>query len=150
MTIVHACKYAYPDQIEAGNIVFAQPLDEAIKISHWSVAGIPQPTDEELNNLIVQYQDQFELDSIKTEAKIAIMNHLDKVAQEKEYSSALSCSSYFNSTVTQWKNEALAFIEWRDSVFNYAYEQFNLIESKQRSIPTVDEFIQELPVISWP
>lgn len=149
ITIVNACIYAYPGQVEAGNITFSQALNEPIKIQSWNVEGISQPTDEELIDLMSQYESQFESDSIKKEAKYAIMDHLDKIAQSKDYNSSLSCSSFSNSTVSQWKNEASIFIEWRDAVWSYAFQQFDLIQQKQRTIPTIDEFIQELPVIDW-
>ena len=44
--------------------------------------------------------------------------HLEQIinekANEKSYSSGVSCASYVNSTNPQWAEEAQKFITWRD------------------------------------
>jgi hypothetical protein len=77
-------------------------------------------------------------------------SYINEVAQEKKYDSALSCSSYISSNNPKWKAEAIAFVSWRDAVFDYTLEQFNLISLGLRLIPTFEEFKLELPVINWP
>jgi len=80
----------------------------------------------------------------------AIDAHIERVAQEKAYSGAVGLASYVGSTVPQWQAEAQVFVAWRDAVWSYAYAQFALVQSGQRTAPTIDELIAELPVIAWP
>jgi hypothetical protein len=79
----------------------------------------------------------------------AIQKHLDNVAKSKQYNDALSLASYRDSSITQWASEAATFISWRDSVWVYAYTELQKVQNQLRTQPTVEEFIQELPVIQW-
>lgn len=84
------------------------------------------------------------------EYQAAIEAHVDAVARAKGYSSAVSCASYVNSANTVWQAEAEAFIAWRDATWVYAFAELASVQSGNRAVPTVDEFIAELPVIEWP
>lgn len=79
----------------------------------------------------------------------AIQKHLDDVAKARQYNDALSLASYKDSTITQWASEAATFIAWRDSVWVYAYTELQKVQNNLRQQPTVEQFIQELPVIEW-
>ncbi|HAT1964749.1 TPA: hypothetical protein I8Z55_000360 [Legionella pneumophila] len=79
----------------------------------------------------------------------AIKQHLDKKAQEKNYESEYSIASYTDSTNQQWKLEAQSFVIWRDSVWLYAYSELALIQSGEKPVPTIEEFIQSLPDLNW-
>lgn len=79
----------------------------------------------------------------------AIQKHLDDAAKAKQYNDALSLASYKDSSITQWASEAATFIAWRDSVWVYAYTELQKVQNQLRTQPTVEEFIQELPVIQW-
>jgi hypothetical protein len=80
----------------------------------------------------------------------AIEAHCNHVAKSRGYEGTISLVSYVSSAVPQWAAEAKVFSAWRDAVWVYAYEQLALVRNAQRSIPTVDGFVSELPVISWP
>lgn len=80
----------------------------------------------------------------------AIEAHVDGIARERGYSSAVSCASYVSSTMPQWAAEAGAFIAWRDAVWAYAFSELAKVQSGQREVPTLDAFLGELPVIEWP
>lgn len=150
MTIVNVCKYVYAGQVEAGNIKFGSTGVGDIFITYWNVAGQEQPTIEALQALIPTYQSQFDFDSFVTIGTPLIAKFVDSVAQQKNYNDAVSCASYINSTITQWKNEATAFIAWRDSVYNYCIAQETAMQNGLRSVPTFETFQAELPVITWP
>lgn len=81
----------------------------------------------------------------------AIDRHVDAVARERHYASAVSLASYANSTVPQWRAEAEAFVAWRDAVWAYALAELASVQSGDRAAPeTVEAFIEELPAIVWP
>lgn len=80
----------------------------------------------------------------------AIQGHIDATAREKNYDSGNSLASYVASTNPTWANEALVFVAWRDSVWEYSYSELDKVMSGVRPKPSVEEFILELPVIVWP
>lgn len=75
---------------------------------------------------------------------------LDDTVQTKDYKNILHACSYVESTTQQYKTEALAIIAWRDLVWQQAYQIQNDILAGQRTIPTEQEFIAELPQMEWP
>ncbi len=98
---------------------------------------VTPPTIEPVLEAVVNYQR-------------AIENHVDAVAQAKSYKDAVSLASYVNSTIPQWSSEAAAFVAWRDAVWNKAYTDLaNIQAGLMTVIPTVEEFISDLPVIEW-
>lgn len=82
--------------------------------------------------------------------RVAVQVQVDTVARQRGYDSAVSCASYKDSTISQWVAEAAAFISWRDSVWTYALAELAKVEGGQRSQPTIEDFLSELPAISWP
>ena len=80
----------------------------------------------------------------------AIQNLLDRTAQTRRYDSGTTISTYVNSTNPVWAAEAEAFVAWRDAVWAYAYAELEKVESELRPIPSVEDFLAELPAISWP
>lgn len=76
--------------------------------------------------------------------------HVNAVAAERGYSSAVSLASYVASTVALWKAEAEAFVAWRDAVWTYALTELDKAKAATREVPTLDAFIAELPQMTWP
>lgn len=150
MTIVDVLNITYPGQMDLGNIVLGQDGIQPIFITKWTVPNVDQPTVEYLESLIPSLQNQFDLWYFTNIGMPQLISYLDSVALERKYSSGVSCASYISSTVLAWKNEATAFIAWRDSVFMYTIDQITLMSTGGRSIPTFNEFKMELPVITWP
>lgn len=81
--------------------------------------------------------------------KAAVQAHIDATATSKNYADGVSLASYSSSTNPQWSGEASTFIQWRDQVWAYAYEQLALVQTGQRPQPTISELLSELPVITW-
>ena len=79
-----------------------------------------------------------------------LSEYMDAVAAQKQYGSTLLCASYTTSTNEQWKAEADTFIAWRDNVLAYSYTELAKFQSGEREAVSFEEFITELPVISWP
>lgn len=88
-------------------------------------------------------------DEIKQEFNAALQIHLDNVAKTKLYESSLHCASYAASTNQFWSAESQAFISWRDAVWSYAFTELELIESGDKELPTIQEFIAAAPQINW-
>jgi hypothetical protein len=80
----------------------------------------------------------------------AIQSRVDAVAQAKNYDNGVSLASYKDSTNADWAAEATSFIAWRDDVWGYANAQLALVLSGQRTQPTVDALVGELPAPPWP
>jgi len=83
------------------------------------------------------------------EYTFAIQQHLDGAAQARGYDSALSISTYAGSSIAGWADEAAAFIAWRDSVWAYALAELAKVQNQERAVPTVEDFLTELPAINW-
>ncbi len=91
------------------------------------------------------------VEEIQAPYRIAIEELLDAKAKEKRYDNAVSISTYVNSRKKpEWAAEASLFIDWRDDVWDYAYEQFDAVLAGTRPQPTVAELIAELPTLTWP
>lgn len=82
--------------------------------------------------------------------RVAIQAHVDETARGRSYDSGNSLASYVASTNAAWAAEAQIFVAWRDAVWIYAYAELDKVMSGDRTIPTVEAFIGELPVIEWP
>tara|TARA_B100000678_G_scaffold237062_1_gene206802 strand:+ start:23999 stop:24871 length:873 start_codon:yes stop_codon:yes gene_type:complete len=80
----------------------------------------------------------------------AVKSHVQSVSASKGYDSPEALQSYANSTVSLWRAEAAAFSMWRDTCWQYVYEQIALWENEERTIDTADQLVSELDEIVWP
>jgi hypothetical protein len=86
----------------------------------------------------------------------AIQAMIDGTAQAKQYTDGNSCATYAladSPPGTNWKNEALAFLEWRGNVWAYAFQQMALVQSGQRAQPSVADMVAEIETafpMTWP
>ncbi|WP_456403223.1 hypothetical protein [Hydrogenimonas sp.] len=123
-------------------------LENESVIIQASPGTIPQHAKVDDQGNIVRYEPQKTDAEIKAEniEKIekAIQATLDKEARAKGYDSILSACSYAGYT-NPFQAEGQAFIQWRGSVWKYCYDQLAEIEAGNRSEPTLDEFLGELP-----
>jgi hypothetical protein len=83
-----------------------------------------------------------------TEAKAritrAIDDRIEAQARAMGYNSAAYLAGYTGSTVPQYRDEALAFIAWRDQCWLSAFEV--LSEAEQTGVvPTVEVVLDALP-----
>lgn len=86
----------------------------------------------------------------KGEFQAAIQRYVDDTARARNYGDGNSLAGYVNSTIPQWSAEAVAFVAWRDAIWVYSYAELERALTGQRPIPTIQDFIAELPVMSWP
>ena len=82
--------------------------------------------------------------------KQAVEQHLDTVAQERDYGSILHLCSYPPSGNPTWKAEGEAGVAWRDAVWAHCYQMLEDVGMQDRTAPSVEELIAELPEIVWP
>ena len=75
----------------------------------------------------------------------ALQRLVDSTAQQRGYRNGDACASYASSTVQQWKDEALAFISWRDSVWLAAFAF-----SPEDDIESVQQVVSTMPAMVWP
>ena len=149
MNVVEICQYKYPGQVEAENISFRQP-EEEILIAMWKVPNEPQPTEKELLEYGVLHERAIEINTTTINVTPLAENVIDNTARSKGYGDGVSCSSYATSTNVIWKNEAIAFIAWRDSVWDYLYALLARISDGRNPIPSVLEIIDGIPPMVWP
>lgn len=103
------------------------------------------PFVEDLEELQLQ-----QVEFTKEQFRIAVQNYVDLTAQTRGYDSGVTCASYANSTVQLWATDAQSFILWRDLVWLYVYDQLQQVLGGNRTAPTIEGLIAELPLITWP
>lgn len=82
--------------------------------------------------------------------KAAFDAHLDAVAQAKQYDNRLTIADYKDSPNQQWAAEAQAFRAWKDLVaLPYLFDQLAAAEAGG-DVPTLEDFIGNVPPIDWP
>lgn len=142
----------YREQFLLGQFSLSDNNDgNGVIISEWNVPNTPQPTHNEIMALDTpNTQILFDYYKFIDQGKTLLNNYVDSVAQQKQYYNGVSCASYENSTVPAWQAEASRFIEWRDSVYIYVASQQELMKNGTRTIPTFEDFKNELPLITWP
>ena len=94
----------------------------------------PPPTPEQI---IAQYTD-------------GVQWHLDNFAHTRNYDGILSAATYATSQVPKFKVEGQYAVEVRDATWAKCYEVLDAVQSGQRPMPTIEELIAELPVLTWP
>jgi hypothetical protein len=82
--------------------------------------------------------------------RTAIRNHVDAVAQAKNYDNAWSLGTYASSTIPEWAEQAQTFVAWRDQVWLFALAELAAIQGGERPVPTIADLVASLPEIEWP
>lgn len=88
---------------------------------------------------------------------IAIQSHIDDTALGRGYENGFALAGYADQPnpsdtplVALFKAEGTVFKAWRNVVWDYAYTELDKVQTRQRPMPTIEAFIAELPVITWP
>jgi len=150
MNIVDLLQIKYPKELAIGSIVVCLTNDDnTYIITKWDVPGVPQPTIEELENEIPQYEKEFNSNNFKITVDSLVKDLLNSTAKEKGYDNTLSIASYVSSVNQIWRAEAETFISWRDQIYNLVFAKYNEIDSGA-DIPLADTFVSSLPKIIWP
>jgi hypothetical protein len=113
-------------------------------IVRWDVEA-PQPSEE---SIAVKAAELAQADAVRA-FSTAIDAHIESVARERDYSSAVSAASYVSSTNAAWAAEAAAFVAWRDAVWGVVYAALDAWQAGGAA-PTVEALIASLPPMEWP
>lgn len=79
-----------------------------------------------------------------------VQKHLDDFARARNYDGILSAATYATSAVPKFKAEGQYAVEARDATWAKCYEILAAVEGGTRPMPTMEELIAELPVLTWP
>jgi hypothetical protein len=93
---------------------------------------------------------QAEKQSLMLHFEQLLDNHINIIAQAKGYDNRITASLRAAATDSPWYAEGVAFVTWMDSCYAQCYVIQAEIESGQRTIPTDDEFLAEMPEMVWP
>lgn len=145
MNLSDAIKLKYPDEIKNESIIL-QDDGRGIYIKEWFTDSIPtqKDVDDWLNDPLIKLQ------HAQRQVEDYLRELIDSKPTEKGYDNILTLMSYTNSTNEQWKAEADSFIAWRDSVFEYCYGVLYKVQNAEIPMPTIEEFITNLPELVWP
>lgn len=80
----------------------------------------------------------------------AIQKRLDDFSKTRGYDGILSACTYATSTVPKFAGEGQYCVNARDSTWSASYVILADVEAGNRSMPTIDEIMSELPDLAWP
>ena len=81
----------------------------------------------------------------------AVQEHMDAAAKTAGYDSINTAVSYADEpAVAVFQSEGAAFRAWRSLCWAYCYAQLAAVEAQERTQPTIDALIVELPVLVLP
>ncbi len=80
----------------------------------------------------------------------AIQNHMDATARLRQYDGIQTAITYRNDPNPQFAAEGEALFIWRSAVWTYSTAELEKVMAGERSQPSVEEFVAELPAFEWP
>ena len=83
---------------------------------------------------------------LKSRLTKAVQDHMDVTANQYGYDNIFTACTYANSNNLTFKNQSLAFISWRDSVWEYCFTVLADVQNQLRTIPSESDLISELPL----
>ena len=123
-----------------GAFIPADPANtDYAQYQQWLAEGnTPEPADAKTKEQIIE------------EYQAAVQKRLDDFAQTRNYSGILSACTYAESAVARFKTEGQYCVSVRDSTWAKCYEILNAVNSNSRPMPTLEQLMSELPILSWP
>lgn len=142
----------YIDEIHGGNI----PSD-AVEITEAEHAALLEGQSQgkvivadESGRPILQDPPPPTIEQIIAQYDAAVQQHLDDFARTRGYDGIMSAATYAASTVPKFKAEGQYAVEARDATWAQAAHRLAAVEAGSRPMPTLDELLAELPVLTWP
>lgn len=133
--------YKHPETGE----VFAHENDQ--ERQEWGAPELVEMTPEEID---AHLNPPPAPEQIIAQYTAAVQKHLDDFARTRGYDGILSAATYATSTVPKFKAEGQYAVEARDATWAKCYEVLAAVEAGSRPMPTLDELLAELPVLTWP
>ena len=79
-----------------------------------------------------------------------VQNWMDTKVQERNYDNVHTCvGTYLYSPVDKFRIEAEHVKDWVSYVWAKCYEILAQVKNGEREIPTLEEVINELPILNW-
>ena len=110
---------------------------------------IPAMTKEEQEAKFYADKTEAEAKALKDAYTTAMENFMDAQANTKGYTSRYTASLRVNSTVAKFKAEGQAYMDWMDTCYNLGYIVLAEVVNGIRPMPTIEEFLAELPKLDW-
>lgn len=110
---------------------------------------IPAMTKEEQKVKFYADKTEAEAKALKDAYTTAMENFMDAQANTKGYTSRYTASLRVNSTVAKFKAEGQAYMDWMDTCYNLGYTVLAEVVNGIRPMPTIEEFLAELPKLDW-
>ena len=83
--------------------------------------------------------------------ELAVQARLDAAAIAARYDNIATAVSYAEEpAVPKFQRDGKAFRAWRSLVWAYAYEQLAAVKAGERTQPTIQDFLLELPELELP
>ena len=101
------------------------------------VISSKQLTDEQLKSIVLSQCDA------------ALTAHLDATARIKHYDNRVTCALRAGYP-GPFQTEGMAFAQWMDACNWQAYQIMKGVQSGSMTMPTVAEFIGDMPAMVWP
>ena len=111
---------------------------------HKLVEGAP------VNNTQVWTQQQIPTVEIIRTCELEVQKRLDSFAKLRNYDSMLSACTYANSSNPTFKAESVICADFRDATWSKCYEILNDVTNEVRPLMTLEQLINELPILTWP
>jgi hypothetical protein len=88
-------------------------------------------------------------EEIKKQLTDGVQRYMDETAQTRGYDNIHTACSYVNSTDAIFAQEGAACLAWRDQVWRTCYNILDQVMNGDREVPSLEELIEELPVLNW-
>ena len=90
-----------------------------------------------------------EAEQIKNGIITAVQSHMDATAQSSGYDDIKTACTYADEpAVPKFQSEGQTFRAWRSLVWAYCYAQLDAVTAGERTVPTADVLIAELPKLT--
>lgn len=100
------------------------------------------------NKVIATYQYSDPPKPVLSDYDSAMESHLHQERIERGYTTR-EPDSYLTSSVPRWAQDAKDWVSHRDEVMEYALDLINAVEQGLKEPPTLEEFKEGLPCITW-
>lgn len=123
--------------------VYAEPTEDEVQYSN---DGSVKPEEPAVEPVVPK---EPTADEIKQMLIDGVQNWMDEVAASRGYDGILSVCTYIDTGVERFDTEGEQARKWRSQVWAYCYAYLDEVLAGTRTIPTLEELIEELPKLDW-
>lgn len=89
------------------------------------------------------------MENLKNSIISVVQDVLDDTAKSRGYDNGFALASYSYSTDEIFRQEAQAYIEWRDKTWRYCYDLLDKFLNNEIEQPTIEYVLENMPKIAW-